>query len=290
MKVKNFELKKSCKHLVKKYKTRVHNFYKNEEEAKDLLAAAQTQISDLQKLLFAERTRAVLLILQGTDTAGKDGLIKHVLSGINPMGCEASSFQAPSVTELQRDFLLRLHERVPRRGKIGIFNRSYYEDVIVPFVHPDILEDGRLPKQTLKSKNLLLDRCKDIVNFESYLTRQGYVIIKLFLHLSKEEQRIRLLERVDTPDKNWKLEEADIEERKYWKDYQRSYDFCLSNSNHKLAPWYVVPADDKINARLIASQIIIQRMKQMKLAYPKLTTEKRELLEKIRNKLSEKDS
>lgn len=270
---------------LKQYKTKIKAPYQSEEEGEKLLKEYQKKIAELQKVLYAQKDWAILIVLQGMDTAGKDGLITSVFEAINPSGCEVTNFHAPSWLELQRDFLHRLHDVVPRRGKIGIFNRSYYEDVIVPYVMPELLQQSFLPKKIKKSKNLLQQRCEDIVSFERYLTNQGYVIIKFFLHLSREEQKNRLLARIDDPSKNWKFDESDMEARDQWKSYQKAYDFCLPKTNHKAAPWEILPADDKLTTRLMAAETVIERMKQLQLEYPKMTAKQKRVLQKMRKKL-----
>ncbi len=270
---------------LKKYKTRIEAPYKSEADGEKQLKEYQGQIADLQKVLYAQKEWAVLVVLQGMDTSGKDGLIKNVFEGVNPSGCEVTNFHAPSWIEQQRDFLHRLQIELPRRGKIGIFNRSYYEDVIVPYVEPNLIKDSQLPKKLRNSENILDQRCEDIVHFERYLTHQGYLIIKIFLHLSKKEQQQRLLDRIDDPSKNWKFDEADMEARYVWDEYQKAYDFCFERTQHKDAPWHILPADDKLTTRLMAAEIVIEQMKQLKLEYPKMDTRQKEILKKMRKKL-----
>ena len=210
------------------------------------------------------------------DAAGKDGAIRHVMSGVNPQGCQVFSFKHPSAEELEHDFLWRTTRRLPERGRIGIFNRSYYEEVLIVRVHPEILRSQGLPDELLDEKTIWQERYRSIVDLEKHLHRNGTRIIKFFLHLSKEEQRKRFLERIDEPDKNWKFSLADIEERKFWKHYMKAYEACLSATSTKHAPWYVVPADDKENARLIISQIILDTLKELKMSYPKPTKARRQ--------------
>ncbi len=270
---------------LKQYQTKIKAPYKTEEDGEKLLKDLQNKISDLQKVLYARKEWAVLVILQGMDTAGKDGLITNVFERINPSGCEVTNFHAPSWLELQRDFLHRVHDVVPRRGKIGVFNRSYYEDIIVPYVNPDLLEKSFLPKKIRQSKKILQQRCEDVVTFERYLSNQGYLIIKLFLHLSRDEQKQRLLDRIDDPSKNWKFDESDMAARAQWKDYQKAYEFCLERTNHKDAPWEILPADDKLTTRLLAAEIVIQRMNELHLEYPKMDVKQKRMLQKMRKKL-----
>lgn len=271
---------------LKNYKTKIKAPYKSEADGEKQLKEYQQQIADLQKILYAQKEWAVLIVLQGMDTSGKDGLITNVFERVNPSGCEVTNFHAPSWLELQRDFLHRLQIELPRRGKFGVFNRSYYEDVIVPCVQPKLIQQSQIPKKLRTNKNILDQRCEDIVNFEKYLAHQGYLIIKFFLHLSKKEQQERLLARIDDPSKNWKFDEADMEARDVWNEYQKAYDFCLPKTNHKSAPWNILPADDKLTTRLLAAEIIIERMKELKLEYPELDPSKKLILKKMRKKLT----
>ena len=220
------------------------------------------------------------------DAAGKDGAISHVLSGVNPQGCEVYSFKQPSGEELEHDFLWRTTCRLPARGRIGVFNRSYYEEVLVVRVHPEILVNEAVPVGLIGKKTIWKERFRSIVDLEKHLHRNGTRVIKFFLHLSKKEQRRRLLERIDEPDKNWKFSQADVAERKLWNHYQRAYEDCLSATNIKTAPWHVVPADDKYNARLIVSRIVIATLQDLKMNYPKLTRARRRELRAIRRQLA----
>jgi PPK2 family polyphosphate:nucleotide phosphotransferase len=235
---------------------------------------------------YASNRYALLLLFQGMDAAGKDGAIRHVRSGVNPQGCRVSSFKQPSAEELEHDFLWRTTRELPDRGKIGIFNRSYYEEVLVVKVHPEMLRAEGLPEELLDKKNIWEERYQSITNFERHLYRNGTHTVKIFLHLSNEEQRKRFLERIDEADKNWKFSTSDVTERKYWKQYVSAFEDCLSSTTSHHAPWYVVPADDKENARLIVSQILSDTLSGLKMAYPK-TTEKRRLeLQSIRKLLT----
>jgi PPK2 family polyphosphate:nucleotide phosphotransferase len=228
----------------------------------------------------------LLLIFQGMDAAGKDGAIRHVMSGVNPQGCEVFSFKQPSAEDLEHDFLWRTTCRLPERGRIGIFNRSYYEEVLVVRVHPEILRSQGLSEELRDEKTIWEERYRSMVDLERHLFRNGTRIIKIFLHLSQEEQRKRFLERLDEPDKNWKFSLSDIHERKYWKDYMNAYEACLSATSTHHAPWYVVPADDKENARLIVSRIVLDTLKDLKMAYPKPTEKRRLELQSIRKQLA----
>ena len=244
------------------------------------------QLSSLQHLHYASNRYALLLIFQGMDAAGKDGAIRHVMSGVNPEGCEVFSFKQPSAEELEHDFLWRTTCRLPERGRIGIFNRSYYEEVLVVRVHPEILRSQGLSEELRDEKTIWKERYRSIVDLESHLYRNGTRTVKIFLHLSLEEQRKRFLERIDEPDKNWKFSLSDIHERKYWKDYMKAYEACLSATSTHHAPWYVVPADDKENARLIVSRIVLDALQDLKMAYPKATKKRRLELQAIRKELA----
>ncbi len=228
----------------------------------------------------------MLLIFQGIDAAGKDGAIRHVMSGVNPQGCRVFSFKQPSADELEHDFLWRTTCRLPESGHIGIFNRSYYEEVLVVRVHPEMLRCQGLPEELRDEKTIWEERYRSIRDLESHLYRNGTRTVKIFLHLSKEEQRKRFLERIDEPDKNWKFSAADIHERKYWKHYMEAYEACLSATSTHHAPWYVVPADDKENARLVISQIVLDSLNELKMSYPKITAKRAKELKSIRKLLT----
>ena len=244
------------------------------------------KLSALQNLLYASNENSLLLIFQAMDAAGKDSAIRHVMSGINPQGCQVFSFQHPSAEELDHDFLWNATRKLPERGRIGIFNRSYYEEVLIVRVHPEILNGQNLPAELLNKKTIWRDRYKSIVNLEDHLHRNGTRIVKFFLHLSKDEQRKRFLKRIDDPQKNWKFGAADMEERKYWTQYMQAYEECLAATSTKTAPWYVVPADDKQNAQLLISQIVLETMTSLKMAYPVPTPERRAELQAIRTLLT----
>jgi len=243
-------------------------------------------LSALQRLLYASNRYAVLLLFQAMDAAGKDGAIRHVMSGVNPQGCQVFSFKHPSATELDHDFLWRTTRSLPERGRIGIFNRSYYEEVPIVRVHPEILRTERLPDALLDANTVWQGRYQSIVDLEEHLHRNGTRVIKLFLHLSKDEQRKRFLARIDEPEKNWKFSLADIHERQYWTPYMKVYEACLSATSTATAPWYVVPADNKENARLIVSQIVLDTFNALKVAYPKTTAKRRRELNSIRKLLA----
>ena len=271
-----------------KWPTRVKPAYKSKKAYKNLLQEQVEALSSLQRLHYASDRYAVLLIFQAMDAAGKDGAIRHVMSGVNPQGCQVFSFKHPSVEELDHDFLWRTTQSLPERGRIGIFNRSYYEEVLIVRVHPEILQAQRIPDELLNEKTIWQERYRSIVDMENHLHRNGTRIIKFFLHLSEEEQRRRFLERIDEPDKNWKFSLADIEERTFWKPYMRAYEECLSATSTRNAPWYVVPADDKANARLIISQIILDTFNALELAYPKSGAEHQRELQLIRKQLAKR--
>jgi PPK2 family polyphosphate:nucleotide phosphotransferase len=269
-----------------KWPTRVEPVYKSKEHYQELLSDHVAQLSDQQKLLYASDRYALLLIFQAMDAAGKDGAIKHVMSGVNPQGCQVFSFKHPSEAELQHDFLWRTTRDLPERGRIGIFNRSYYEEVLIVRVHPEILHSEALADPPRDEKTFWPQRYRSIANLERHLHANGTRIVKFFLHLSKEEQRQRFLARIDEPEKNWKFSLADVEERKFWKEYMKAYEQCFSATSTGDCSWHVVPADDKLNARLIVSQIILDKMKELKLTYPKPNAKRREELRLLREKLS----
>jgi PPK2 family polyphosphate:nucleotide phosphotransferase len=276
------------KHLkLKKWETAVEPFYDSKDDYQEILEGHIAEMSTLQNLLYANSRYALLLIFQAMDAAGKDGAIKHVMSGLNPQGCEVFSFKRPSATDLAHDFLWRTTCCLPERGRIGIFNRSYYEETLIVRVHQEILAGEEIPKELLDDKKIWGHRYQSIVNLEKHLYRNGTRVVKFFLYLSKEEQRKRFLERIDDPHKNWKLSQDDVKERGFWKEYMRAYEECLSATSTERAPWYVVPADDKPNARLIISQVVLDTLKSLKLKPPEATEERKKELQAIR-KLLEK--
>jgi len=270
---------------LKEWPTIVQPFCKSKKQYKKLLEEHVKALSSLQRLHYASSRYALLLIFQGMDAAGKDGAIRHVMSGVNPQGCEVFGFKQPSAEELKHDFLWRTTCRLPERGRIGIFNRSYYEEVLVVRVHPEILREQGLPDESLDEKTIWEERYRSIVDLEEHLYRNGTRIIKFYLHLSKEEQRKRFLERIDEPDKNWKFSLSDIHERKHWQHYMKAFEACLSATSNPHAHWYVVPADDKENARLIVSQIVLDALDDLKMAYPKITEKRQQELKSIRDQL-----
>src|SRR5450755_1247592 len=284
--LKDFRVSGGGSVKLSKWDTSIKPLYRSEKQYKKLLTADVEELSALQRLLYASAGYAVLLIFQAMDAAGKDGAISHVLSGVNPQGCEVYSFKQPSAEELAHDFLWRTTCRLPARGRIGVFNRSYYEEVLIVRVHPEILRSEGIPGELVGRKKLWKGRYRSIVDLERHLHRNGTRVIKFFLHLSKDEQRKRLLERIDEPDKNWKFSEADVTERKFWNQYMDAYEHCLSATSTKTAPWHVVPADDKYNARLIVSRVVIDALRGLKMSLPQMTRARRNELRKIRAQLA----
>src|SRR5664280_412450 len=273
---------------LEKWPTSVKSICKSKKQYRKLLDEHVEELSSLQRLHYASNRYALLLIFQGMDAAGKDGAIRHVMSGVNPQGCEVFSFKQPSTEELEHDFLWRTTRHLPERGRIGIFNRSYYEEVLVVRVHPEILRSQGLAPELLDEKTIWQDRYRSIIDLEEHLHRNGTRVIKFFLHLSEEEQRKRFLERIDEPDKNWKFSLSDIHERTYWNQYMRAYEACLSATSTRHAPWYVVPADDKENARLLVSKIVLDALNGLDMAYPKTSAKRRRELESIRTLLAKR--
>jgi len=269
-----------------KWATLVDPVYSSQDHYQKLLREHVAHLSSQQELLYASNRHAILLIFQAMDAAGKDGAIKHVMSGVNPQGCQVYSFKHPSADELQHDFLWRTTRDLPERGRIGIFNRSYYEEVLIARVHPAILRGEGLADASHDEKTIWHHRYRSITNLERHLYVNGTRIIKFFLHLSKEEQRKRFLARIDEPNKNWKFGAADVEERKFWKQYMKAYGECLSETSTPHAPWHVVPADDKENARLIVSQIVLETLNGLKMGYPKASPKRRQELQSIRKHLA----
>jgi PPK2 family polyphosphate:nucleotide phosphotransferase len=266
--------------------TEVAPFFKSRHEYKKLLKHHVESLVELQRLHYASGRYALLLVFQGMDGAGKDGAIRHVMSGVNPQGCEVFSFKQPSAEELKHDFLWRTTRRLPERGRIGIFNRSYYEEVLVIRVHPEMLQAQMLPERMLDENDIWEERYRSIVDSEAHLTRNGTRVVKIFLHLSKDEQRKRFLARIDEPDKNWKFSLSDIHERGYWANYMEAYEACLNATSTDDAPWYVVPADDKENARLIVSRIVLDTFEKLHMAYPETSRSRHKELLSIRKQLA----
>jgi PPK2 family polyphosphate:nucleotide phosphotransferase len=262
---------------------------KNKQHAQNILDAREGVLSRLQEKLYAQDRWALLVVLQALDAAGKDGVIKHVMSGVNPQGCDVHAFKSPSNEELNHDYLWRTQKCIPERGKIGIFNRSYYEEVLVVRVHPSLLRAERLPDELI-TKHIWDQRYEDINAYEEYLTRNGVMIRKFFLHVSKEEQKKRFLERLEDPKKNWKFAMADVNERGFWKDYQEAYEEMIQNTAAKHAPWFVIPADNKWFTRLIVASAIIQALDELRLSFPDVDKAKKKELEAVRaSLLAQKD-
>lgn len=259
----------------------------SKEHAQELLDKGIAEMADLQDKLYAQDRWAVLLMFQAMDAAGKDGAIKHVMSGLNPQGCQVYSFKAPSSEDLNHDFLWRTSKSLPERGHIGIFNRSYYEEVLVVRVHPDILKNERVP-QDLLGKNLWQQRFEDICNFERYLSHNGIVVRKFFLNLSKKEQKLRFLQRLETPEKNWKFSSSDVRERECWDDYMTAYEEMIAATSTKHSPWYVVPADNKWYTRLVVAAAVVDTLKDLKLAYPEVSADTRKQLQAAKVELEKK--
>jgi len=269
---------------LKHYDSQDTNGIKHKKYAKKTLQHSVQLLSEFQEKLYAQNRWALLIILQAMDAAGKDSAIKHVMSGVNPQGCDVTSFKAPSAKELGHDYLWRAHKAVPERGKIGIFNRSYYEDVLVVRVHRHLLDNQQLPKE-LMGKDIWEQRYEDIRNFEKYLTRNGVIVMKFFLHLSRGEQKKRFLERLEMPQKNWKFSMADIKERGFWKDYEKAFEEMIESTATKYAPWFVIPADNKWFSRLAVAGAIIDRLHALDLQFPEVDAEKKAELARVRKAL-----
>ncbi len=283
---KSFRVKEDHKVDLARWPTRVEPVYRSKEEYHEILADHVGRLSDLQQKLYAGNRDALLLIFQAMDAAGKDGAIRHVMSGVNPQGCQVTSFKHPGGAELEHDFLWRAARALPERGKIGIFNRSHYEDVLIVRVHPLLLQaEGLEPGE--KPEKFWKERYHSIRSFERHLCANNVHVLKFFLHLSKEEQRKRFLARIDEPEKNWKFSQADIEERGSWDEYARAYEACLSETSTESAPWFVVPADDKLSTRLIVSQIVLEKLESLKLAFPEVGEARKAELQAIRKQLDQ---
>jgi PPK2 family polyphosphate:nucleotide phosphotransferase len=283
--LKDFQVMEGRKVDLKKLPTIVKPIYKSKDQYQEILARHIDELSGLQNILYADNRYAILLIFQAMDAAGKDGAIKHVMSGVNPQGCQVFSFKHPSPEELDHDFLWRTTRDLPLRGQIGIFNRSYYEEVLIARVHPQILKAEQIPEDLLSSKTIWEERYRSIRDLEKHLYYNGTRVIKFFLHLSKEEQRRRFLKRLDDPSKNWKISPTDIKERKFWKDYMKAYEACLSATSSPKSPWFIVPADDKENAHLIISQVIVDTLKSLKMSFPQADPQRQKELLQMRKAL-----
>jgi len=281
---KPFHVSKGEDFRLKDYDPAYTGGMKDKKEARKILEHSRDLLSEFQEKLYAQDRWSLLVIFQAMDAAGKDGAVKHVMSGINPQGCDVTSFKAPSKEELDHEYLWRAHKAVPQRGKIGIFNRSYYEEVLVVRVHQDLLNAQQLPKERV-SKNIWEERYEDINNFEQYLVRNGVIVMKFFLHLSKGEQKRRFLERLEMPEKNWKFSMSDVKERAYWKDYQNAYEEMIQNTASKHAPWHVIPADNKWFSRLAVAGAIIHKLHSLDLQFPEVDDEKKNELAQVRKAL-----
>jgi PPK2 family polyphosphate:nucleotide phosphotransferase len=269
-----------------KWPTAVKPVYDSRQGYERLLQQHTRQLSHLQDLLYACNRHALLMIFQAMDAAGKDGAIKHVMSGVNPQGCQVYSFKHPSAEELSHDFLWRTTRHLPERGRIGIFNRSYYEEVLIVRVHPELLAAEDLPEDTMQTRHFWHQRFRSINDLEGHLYRSGTRVVKFFLHVSADEQRKRLLARIDDPHKNWKFSLADLQERRLWDRYTRAYEHCLAATSSQHAPWYIVPADDKKSARLIISHILLETLEGLHMQFPKLDARRRGELRKLRSLLT----
>ena len=283
---KDFRVREGDSVHLEKWPTKVDLFYKSKDQYKALLEEHVAKLGALQQLYWASNRHAVLLILQATDAAGKNGAIRHVMSGVNPQGCRVYSFKQPTEAEREHDFLWRTTRDLPERGWIAIFNRSYYEEVLVVRVHKDILESEGLADAARHDKKFWRQRYRSINDFERHLDVNGTRIVKIFLHISKEEQRKRLIERIDDPAKNWKFSDADLKEREFWDDYAQAYAECLGETSTEEAPWYVVPADDKENGRLIVSQILVSALEGLDMSYPKTSDSREVELQAFRKSLT----
>jgi PPK2 family polyphosphate:nucleotide phosphotransferase len=283
---KHFRVNEGEAVKLKDWPTIAKPIYKSKQQYQELLQDHVDKLSSLQELFYASNNYSLLLVFQSMDAGGKDGAIKHVMSGINPQGCQVYSFKQPSATELKHDFLWRTTQCLPERGHIGIFNRSYYEEVLIVRVHPHLLSGEGLTEEISSKKNIWQQRYHSIVNFENHLHHNNTRVVKFFLHLSKEEQRKRFLDRIDQPHKNWKFSIGDIEERKFWKQYMQAYEDCLSATSTHEAPWYIIPADDKHMAQLIISRIVLDTLEELDLTYPKLDAKHKQELRSIRKMLT----
>jgi len=282
----DFRAKEKEQINLQKWQTSIAPVYESKKDYQEQLDAHVKLLSSQQQLLYAANRFAILIIFQAMDAAGKDGAIKHVMSGVNPQGCQVFSYKHPSEAELEHDFLWRTTRDLPERGKIGIFNRSYYEEVLIARVHPEILRGEGVLQNAAEEKTIWENRFRSINNLETHLSGNGTRIIKFFLHLSKEEQRKRFLKRIDDPEKNWKFSTSDVEERKFWDDYMKAYGECLSATSTTPSPWYIVPADDKKNTRLIVSQIVLDTIEGLKLTYPASDAARVQELQSIREQLA----
>ena len=281
----DFRIEAHAKVDLKKCPTSIKPLCKSDEAYASLLSQHVSHLSTIQRLLYASRQHAVLVIFQGMDTSGKDGAIRHVMSGVNPQGVDVYSFKQPTPEELLHDFLWRTTCQLPEKGRIGIFNRSYYEEVLVTRVHPEILKNQNLPESNLSDGGFWKDRFRSINDLEKHLHRNGTTIVKIFLHLSREEQEKRLIERIDSPEKNWKFSQADVREREFWPEYRKAYESCIEATSTEHAPWFIVPADNKHDARFIISEILLHALRKLDMKYPSVSAENEKYLASIREQL-----
>ncbi len=266
--IKDYQMSGLEKFNPKNHPTKINDFYEDKADYEETLSGLQTEMDELQSIMFAHSKYGVLAVFQAMDAAGKDGTMKAVFQGVHPLGLSFYSFKRPSETELNHDYMWRCFKELPERGKMQIFNRSYYEEVLVVKVHPEILENYQKIPAELKGKDVWKNRYQDIKNFEDYLANNGIVVLKFFLNVSKEEQGNRLIERIEDITKNWKFEEGDIKERGFWDEYQKAYEEMINETSTEKNPWFVVPADDKKNMRLIVAKIIVEKLKKLKMSYP----------------------
>jgi len=278
----SYRIEPGSKVSLKDYKTEETGKFKDKDEAKDALKKGVKRLAKYQDVLYAANTYSVLIVFQAMDAAGKDSTIEHVMSGVNPQGCQVFSFKSPSAEERDHTYLWRNMKALPERGRIGIFNRSYYEEVLVVRVHPEFLAGQQLPEKLKTGKGIWKQRFEEINNFEQYLTNNGTTVIKFFLNVSKAEQKRRFLDRINRPEKNWKFSASDLKERALWDDYQNAYEDMLSNTSTKDAPWYVIPADDKKFMRWQVAEIIGDRLKALKLSYPEVSKEHKQRLQEAK--------
>jgi PPK2 family polyphosphate:nucleotide phosphotransferase len=291
MKLNNIRYDGSRSFDIYKADTKIKDLYEDKAEYEAMMADLQVQLGSLQDMMYAHNRYGMLVILQAMDAAGKDGTIKHVLSGVNPIGLQVHSFKRPTEDELAHDFMWRNITKLPERGSMTIFNRSYYEEVLVVKVHPEIIQNHqKIPAQLTENiEELWINRYQDIANFEAYLQRNGIAVVKIFLHVSKEEQAERLIERIEDPTKNWKFDENDVKERGFWDDYMAAYRDCINATASPRAPWYVVPADDKKNMRLMVAQILIEELQKLSFEYPEVTPERQKILQGLIEKIKEQN-
>ena len=285
----NFRVKEGKRLNLKNHRTDFTGDYTAKQEAKEDLESNVERLAGLQDVLYAQNTQSLLIIFQAMDAAGKDGAIKHVMSGLNPQGCQVFSFKQPSSEELDHDFLWRCAKNTPERGRIGIFNRSYYEEVLIARVHPEILQNQPLPASVKNDKNIWKKRFQQIRDFETYLAENGVQVLKFFLNVSKEEQKQRFLARIEEPEKNWKFSASDARERAFWDDYMKAYREAIEATSTAKTPWYIVPADKKWFTRVAVSEIIVKKLESMDLEYPQVTEEHRQNLLKARELLENED-